>query len=162
MNSMFKKMIMVTLLLSAGSVMCNAPEDQLFDAFAAQTKPAIVSAEDKLFDAFATGKLSENNQSYWSQMTQALAQAAHSAKTMSVQAAGYVREHTPNFVAQTCAYLAEMPQSVDGTYLTADNAKNVLAKAGAAAVVAAAIYGVYKVTLGKTKKEVDCGPIRFV
>lgn len=117
MNSILKNALMVTLLVSAGSAVCNQAEDQLFDAFAA-------------------GKRLSNNQSYWSQMA-AVASSA-------------------------CAYLAEMPKSVDGTYLTADNAKNVLAKAGVAAVVAAAAYGIYKVAFKKAKKEVDCAPVRFV
>lgn len=146
MNSMLKNALMVSLLVSAGSVVCNSGDNVFFGG---------VSHEAPM-----------GPQGYWAQLNYIVAQAAHSAKTMSVQAAGYVREHTPNFVAETCAYLAEMPKSVEGAslngYATADNAKNVLAKAGVAAVVAAAAYGIYKVAFKKTKKEVDCASIRLV
>ena len=111
---------------------------------------AVCSSGDNVFFGGVSHEAPMGPQGYWSQMMQALTLALNAAKTMS---------------AQTAAYLAEMPKSVDGSlsgYATADNAKNVIAKAGVAAVVAAAAYGIYKVAFKKTRKEVDCAPIRLV
>ena len=146
MNSMFKNALMVTLLVSAGSAVCSSGDDVFFGG---------VSHEAPM-----------GPQGYWAQLNYIVAQAAHRAKTASTQALDYARTNTPEWVAQTFAYLAEMPKSVDGAslggYATADNAKNVLAKAGVAAVVAAAAYGIYKVAFKKAKKEVNCASIRLV
>jgi hypothetical protein len=72
----------------------------------------------------------------------------NSIKKISQQTIDYVRTNTPEWIAQTSAYLAEMPKPAEGAscygYATAGNAKNMLAKAGAVAVVAAAGYGIYK------------------
>lgn len=133
MNSMLKNALFATLVLSAGS-----------------------TAPYNFVPCCGTENTQGDGSGYWAKLNDFVAQATKYAESALTQAADYARTNTPEWIAQTGAYLAQMPKPVENAslygYATADNAKNVLAKAGAVAVVAAATYGMYK-CINYTKKK---------
>ncbi len=170
MNSLLKNALVVTLLLPAGSAVCKSGDDIFFGGFSHE---APVARAQSYWEQVvqASGFSMARAQGYCEQAVKACAQGAEYAKTASTQLLDYVRANTPEcpacpeWVVQTCAYLAEMPKHVEGAslngYATADNAKNILTKVGAAAAVAVVTYGIYKVAFKKTKKEESVASCRL-
>lgn len=171
MNSLLKNALAVTLLLSAGSAICKSGDDIFFGGVPHAAPVARAQSYWEQVVQRASGFSMARAQGYCEQAVKACAQGAEYAKTASTQLFDYVRANAPEcpacpeWVAQACAYLAEMPKHVEGAslngYATADNAKNVLTKVGAAAIVAAATYGIYRIAFKRNKQEENVAPCRL-
>lgn len=94
MNSLLKKTLAVTLLLSAGSALCASGDDVLFGGFSHEA-PMARTQSCWAQVVQASGFSMARAQSCCEQAVKACAQAAEYAKTASTSLFNYVRANTP-------------------------------------------------------------------